>query len=87
MTDYCVMVAEDNDGGHELELGEIPLAETFVLKRDYSDSSIDNDLEHRMFDSMILGVFEFIERNGQLFLWTDDESFAQGVANIILNTT
>jgi hypothetical protein len=33
-TDYNVLVAEDNDGGHELELGEVPLEETFIAKRE-----------------------------------------------------
>ncbi|WP_135826262.1 hypothetical protein [Halorussus ruber] len=38
VTDFVVLVAEDNDGGHELELGEVPLEDTYVIKRDYGSA-------------------------------------------------
>jgi hypothetical protein len=80
---YVVLVAEDNDGGHELELGEVDLSTTYILKRDYDAASLDpptadgstaaapkfGDLDHQMFDSMILTLFSYMEQEGRLYTW------------------
>lgn len=85
--DYPVLVAEDNDGGHELELGEVPLAETYVVKRDYESLSIDHDLEYEKYDAMIAKLFGVFERNDHLFPWTDLDSFEQAVQAVVEETT
>ena len=65
LTDYAVLVAEDNDGGHELELGELPLETTYVAKRDYEHVPIGHDLEREKYDAMIAKLFELLETNDQ----------------------
>lgn len=86
MTDYVVVVAEDNDGGHELELGEVPLADTFVVKRDYSAASIDDDLEREKYDAMMAKLCELLARNGRLFEWDSTNSFAEAVETVATKT-
>lgn len=45
-SDYLVGVFEDNDGGHELEIGETALSDVYVLKRTYESVSIQHDVEY-----------------------------------------
>ena len=82
MFDYVVVVMEDNDGGHELELGEVPLADTFVVKRDYSPASIERDLEREKYDAMLLKLYEFLTNSGQLYEWNSVESLSEAVKSI-----
>lgn len=72
---HVVGVFEDNDGGHELEAGEVNNADLFVLKRDYysTDGSPDTEREHDQFDGMLAKLFEFLERRNQLYRWTVDD--------------
>lgn len=81
--DHVVLVAEDNDGGHELELGEVPLPMTYVLKRDYNNASIDRDLDYEKFDAMIAKLCAVMDRNGHCFEWRDMHSFARGVQTVV----
>lgn len=69
---YVIGVFEDNYGGHELELGEADLSATFVLKRDYSSASIEDDLEREKYDAMLSTLFDLLERRGQLHQWTNE---------------
>lgn len=85
-TDYVLLVAEDNDGGHELELGEVPLADTFILKRDYQHASIDSDIEYEKFDAMIGTLFETMEANDRLTVWTTASELLAGVEDVIDTT-
>lgn len=82
MSDYVVVVAEDNDGGHELELGEVPLADTFVLKRDYSSASIEDDVEREKYDAMLAKLCELLARNERLFEWCSVESLDDAVKSV-----
>lgn len=86
LIDYPILIAEDNDGGHELELGELSLDETYVAKRDYEAVSIDHDIEYEKYDAMIAKLFELLERNDQLHTWTDYASFEQAVRTIAEQT-
>lgn len=82
LVDYPVLVAEDNDGGHELELGEIPLSDTYVVKRDYEPASVGHDLEYEKYDAMMGKLFDVMRRRGHLFEWTDTQSFARAVRQV-----
>jgi len=82
LVDYPVLVAEDNDGGHELELGEVSLSDTYVVKRDYEPLSIRHDLEYEKYDAMMGKLFDVMDRRGHLFEWTDAQSFARGVRRV-----
>ena len=86
MSDYVVVVAEDNDGGHELELGEVPLADTFVVKRDYSSASIEDDVEREKYDAMLAKLCELLARNGRLFEWRSVESLDEAVKSVAGST-
>ncbi|EMA14487.1 hypothetical protein C435_15458, partial [Haloarcula marismortui ATCC 33799] len=80
--DYTILIAEDNDGGHELELGEISLSSTYIAKRDYSSVSIENDLEYEKFDAMIAKLFEIMDRKNHLFEWDNTHSFTRAIQKI-----
>ena len=67
--DYVVGVFEDNDGGHELEIGEIPRENTWAFKREYEDK----DDEHAHYDAMIAHLFDVLENEGQLVRWERPE--------------
>lgn len=82
LVDHPVLVAEDNDGGHELELGEVALPATYVVKRDYVASSIDRDLEHEKYDAMMGKLFDVMDRRDHLFEWSDAQSFARAVRRV-----
>lgn len=86
-TDYNVLIAEDNDGGHELELGEIPLEETYVAKREYTHASLDKDIEYEKFDGMMATLFDFLARAGRLYRWQDETELTDAVVQICIETT
>lgn len=85
-TDYNVLVAEDNDGGHELELGEVPLKETFIAKREYTHASLDKDLEFEKYDGMMASLFDFMDRAGHLYRWQDRTEFTDAIVQIAIKT-
>lgn len=84
--DFAVLIAEDNDGGHELELGEVPLTRTCVVKRDYKIASIREDIERDKYDAMLAKLFEVLDKHGQLFKWHDIESFCRSLQNMVDQT-
>lgn len=85
-TDYVLVVAEDNDGGHELELGEVPLADTYVFERDYANISIENDIEYEKFDAMMGTLFDVMEENGQLRRWSTTDELLEAVEDVVVET-
>lgn len=85
-TDYNVLIAEDNDGGHELELGEISLQTTYVAKREYTHASLDKDIEYEKFDGMMASLFDFLDRAGHLYRWRDKTEFTDALIQIALTT-
>jgi len=85
-TNYNVLVAEDNDGGHELELGEIPLEETYIAKRDYTHASLDKDIEYEKFDGMMASLFDFLDRAGHLYRWRNKTEFTDSIIQIAIKT-
>lgn len=85
-TDFNVLVAEDNDGGHELELGEATLSETYVAKRDYRHASLDKDLEYEKYDAMISTLFDLMDRRGHLFEWRTPAEFRDAIEQISTET-
>jgi len=86
ITDYVVLVAEDNDGGHELEFGEVPLENTYVVKRNYTSASIGEDLEREKYDAMMAKLCNLMDRNNRLFEWTSAESFVEAVKSVASKT-
>jgi len=74
---YVVGVFEDNDGGHELEIGEADLSTTFVLERDYREASIDDDVEFEKYDAMLATLFDLLDRRGHLSCWTTEAELAE----------
>ena len=70
--DWVVGIFEDNDGGHELEAGEVPRQKLYAFKREYSDP----DIEHRAYDAMIRSLFEVLENDGQLIRWDQPAKLA-----------
>jgi hypothetical protein len=84
--DTLVAVFEDNDGGHELEAGEVDNAELCVLKRKYHDArgNPDPEREYRRFDGMLVKLFDFLERRGQLYPWSPETRAmeAQGIDSL-----
>ena len=86
LIDYAVVVAEDNDGGHELELGELPLDSTYVAKRDYTDAAIDDDLEREKYDAMMAKLFELLDANDQLVEWRSRREFEHAIGRIVART-
>lgn len=87
VVEYTILVAEDNDGGHELEVGEVPLPDLYVLKREYGESAIENDLEREKFDAMIAKLFEVMARNDQLYHWQSFHGLARGTESIVEETS
>jgi hypothetical protein len=80
--DYFILIAEDNDGGHELELGELELSKTWIIKRDYTPASIDNDLEYAKYDAMMAKLCAAMDRRGHLYHWTNHHEFARALKNL-----
>lgn len=85
-TDYVLLIAEDNDGGHELELGEVPLADAYAFKRDYEGISIENDIEYEKFDAMMGTLFDLMEENGRLESWNTVEQLLLAVGEVVAET-
>jgi hypothetical protein len=69
-SDYVVGVFEDNDGGHELEVGEVDNDDLQILKRDYftDDGEVDTETEHERYDGMLAKLFETID--DRVYHWT-----------------
>ncbi|NGM70270.1 hypothetical protein G6M89_14835 [Natronolimnobius sp. AArcel1] len=84
--DYTLLIAEDNDGGHELELGEVPLETTFIFKRDYTTLAIDSDLEYEKYDAMIATLFDIMDENDHLATWIDPDELQTLVMNTVKQT-
>lgn len=85
-TDYTLLIAEDNNGGHELELGEVPLETTFIFKRDYTTLAIDSDLEYEKYDAMMATLFAIMNENNHLDTWTTPAELRTHVMNTIEQT-
>lgn len=68
--DHVVGVFEDNDGGHELEVGEVDNDDLHILKRDYftDDGEVDTETEHERYDGMLAKLFETID--DRVYHWT-----------------
>lgn len=81
-SDYVIGVFEDNDGGHELEIGDVNLPDIYVLKRDYTDTSINNDIEYKKFDAMLGTLFELLERREQIYHWESLDELKEGTRNL-----
>lgn len=64
--DWVVGVFEDNDGGHELEVGEVPREKLYVFKREYDD----RETERAAYDAMLASLFEVLENGGRLVRWS-----------------
>lgn len=64
--DWVVGVFEDNDGGHELEAGEVPREKLYVFKREYDD----RETEQAAYDAMIAGLFDVLDNDGRLVQWS-----------------
>ena len=82
-----VLVAEDNDGSHELEIGEAPLADTYISKRDYEQLPIDQDIEWGKYDAMVGKLFEVRDKNDCLYEWTDLQLFKDSIREIFQDLT
>lgn len=85
-TDYAVLVAEDNDGGHELELGEVRLEDLFVFKRNYERISIEKDIEYEKFDAMMGTLFDLMDENGRVALWNTTAGLVSAVKDVVADT-
>ncbi|QKY18892.1 hypothetical protein B4589_000345 [Halolamina sp. CBA1230] len=85
-TDYVLLAAEDNDGGHELELGRVPLADTYVLKRDYAEVSIERDVEYEKFDAMMGTLFDVMAENDRLERWTTEHQLLERIEDVVAET-
>lgn len=81
-SDYVIGMFEDNDGGHELELGEADLSSTYVLKRDYGQASIDDDVEYEKYDAMLGTLFEMMDNRGHLLTWTSEVELTDAVTRL-----
>lgn len=78
-SDNVFLVAEDNDGGHELELGEVPLDDLYVFRRDYSNISIDKDITYAKYDAMMNTLFDLLEKQNHLDNWETSEKLVEHV--------
>jgi hypothetical protein len=78
--DYVIGVFEDNDGGHELEVGDADLSKTYVLKRDYRSISVDDDVEYEKYDAMLGTLFDLLDRRKQLITWETKRELLEGAA-------
>lgn len=82
--DYIVGVAEDDSGGFLFEQGILTTEDSFrqktvLLKREYGSSK----LEHANFSAMQSnGVFQKLDRQGQLYRWSDLPSLHQSVEQV-----
>lgn len=77
-----VGIFEHNDGGHVLELGEVMLSRTFILKRDFESSSIDDDIEKRRFDAMLYGIFKLLDKRNRLFRWGSERELVDEIDQV-----
>jgi hypothetical protein len=80
--DHVVAVFESNDGGHELEIGEVDLDRVHVLKRDYESVSVDHDLEYAKYDAMLGTLFDLLDRRDRLHEWKTKREFYAAAAEL-----
>lgn len=80
--DHVVAVFESNDGGHELEIGEVDLDQVHVLKRSYESVSVDHDLEYAKYDAMLGTLFDLLDRRGRLHEWETKREFYETAGRI-----
>jgi len=80
--DHVVAVFESNDGGHELEIGEVDLDRVHVLKRDYESVSVDHDLEYAKYDAMLGTLFDLLDRRDRLHEWETKREFYAAAAEL-----
>lgn len=80
--DHVVAVFESNDGGHELEIGEVDLDRIHVLKRDYESVSVDHDVEYAKYDAMLATLFDLLDRRGRLHEWESKHEFYEAAADL-----
>lgn len=80
--DHVVAVFESNDGGHELEIGEVDLDRVHVLKRDYESVSVDHDLEYAKYDAMLGTLFDLLDRRDRLHEWETRREFYAAAAEL-----
>lgn len=65
-SDLVVGVFEDNDGGHELEAGEVPHGKLYAFKREYEEQTD----ERAAYDGMLASLFEVLDNRGRLVRWS-----------------
>lgn len=80
--DHVVAVFESNDGGHELEIGEIDLDQVHVLKRDYESVSVDHDVEYAKYDAMLGTLFDLLDRRDRLHEWETKHEFYEAAIKL-----
>lgn len=80
--DHVVAVFESNDGGHELEIGEVDIDQVHVLKRDYESVSINHDVEYAKYDAMLGTLFDLLDRRDRLHEWESKHEFYEAAANL-----
>lgn len=80
--DHVVAVFESNDGGHELEIGEVDIDQVHVLKRDYESVSINHDVEYAKYDAMLGTLFDLLDRRGRLHEWESKHEFYEAAADL-----
>ncbi len=81
-TDCLIAVFENNDGGHELEIGEASIGDTYVLKRDYESISVDHDVEYAKYDAMLGTLFDFLDEHDRLVEWETKRELYAGAAEL-----
>lgn len=82
---HVVGVFEDNNGGHELEIGEADISNTYILKRDYTKTSVNNDVEHDKFDAMLGTFFNLLDNRGHLYRWTSIDELKEQTEKLSAN--
>lgn len=80
--DHVVTVFESNDGGHELEIGEVDLDRVHVLKRDYESVSVDHDVEYAKYDAMLATLFDLLDRRDRLHEWETKHEFYEAAIEL-----
>jgi hypothetical protein len=90
-TDIFVLVVEDNDGGHELETGEVPGEDLYILFRDYRNPSIPDsknealDLHREKYDAMLWKLIELYEDADRSYSWTSKNELIECVEELLDN--
>lgn len=87
-TDVFTLVIEDNDGGHELETGEVPGEDLYILYRDYTDASIPDsdgaqDLHREKYDAMIAKLIALYDDANRVYTWTTKDELENEVDSLL----